>query len=214
MADGKESGGLQIIFAIFLGLMVTAFVGVGVNTVYPSPQESFDRQIRDLHRQEQAAMNSKAPADLTPAERAKIQEIRDQVSRTQDAMQAAMAPWGRTASIILIVFATLAMAISLIRSDQLPVLSNGLLLGGVFTMVYGVGMIIATTTSVARFTVMTVALVITLVLGYVRFVRSRVPSGAQRGAMPGSEELVEIGQRMRALEKRMDDAASALGYKA
>jgi hypothetical protein len=159
-------------------------------------------------------MNSKAPADLTPAERAKIQEIRDQINKTQDAMQVAMAPWGRTASIILIVFATLAMAISLIRSDQLPVLSNGLLLGGVFTMVYGVGMIIATTTSVARFTVMTVALVITLVLGYVRFVRSKVRSAAQVGAMPSSEELVNIDQRVRAIEKRMDDAANALGNKA
>lgn len=33
----------------------------------------------------------------------------------------------------------LNMAISLVRADQLPVISNGLLLGGVFTMLYGVG---------------------------------------------------------------------------
>jgi hypothetical protein len=92
MADARESGGLQIIFAIFLGLMVTAFVGVGVNTLYPSPQTPFDRQIRDLRRQEQTVMNSKAPADLTPAERARIQEIKDRVSKTQDDMQVAMEP--------------------------------------------------------------------------------------------------------------------------
>ena len=214
MANERESGGLQIIFAIFLGLMVTAFVGVGINTVYPSPQEPFDRQIRDLRRQEQAATNSKAPADLTPVERIKIQEIRDQISKTQDASQVAMAPWGRNASIILILFATLAMAISLIRSGQLPVISNGLLLGGVFTMVYGVGMIIATATSAARFTVMTIAFVITLGLGYARFVRNRVRPAMQGGVMPSSGELIEIDQRVRALEKRMDDAANALGHKA
>jgi hypothetical protein len=32
--------------------------------------------------------------------------------------------------------------------------------------------------------------------------------------MPSSGELIEIDQRVRALEKRMDDAASALGHKA
>jgi len=214
MPDARESSGLQIIFAIFLGLMVTAFVGVGVNTLYPSPQTPFDKQIRDLRRQEQTVMNSKAPADLTPAERARIQEIKDRVSKTQDDMQVAMEPWGRTTSIILIVFATLAMAISLVRSDQLPVLSNGLLLGGVFTMVYGVGMIIATASSAARFTVMTAALVITLALGYARFVRSKARSVAQPGALPSSDELIGVSQRMSALEKRMDDAASAMGHKA
>ena len=30
-------GGLQVVFAIFLGLMVAAFVGIGVYTFYPSP---------------------------------------------------------------------------------------------------------------------------------------------------------------------------------
>jgi len=214
MPDVRESSGLQIIFAIFLGLMVTAFVGVGVNTVYPSPQAPFDRQIRELDRQKKTVMNSKAPADLTPAERTRIQEIEDQRNNTQDASQVAMAPWGRNASIILILFATLAMAISLIRSGQLPVLSNGLLLGGVFTMVYGVGLIIVTATSAARFTVMTIAFVITLALGYARFVRSRVRPATQAGAMPSSGELIEIDQRVRALEKRMDDAASALGHRA
>ena len=63
--------------------------------------------------------------------------------------------------------ATLAMAVSLVRANQLQVISNGLLLGGVFTMLYGVGWIIATDVSKARFVVMAIALVITLALGYV-----------------------------------------------
>ena len=29
---------LQVIFSFFLGLVVTAFVGIGVNTFYPEPQ--------------------------------------------------------------------------------------------------------------------------------------------------------------------------------
>ena len=76
---------------------------------------------------------------------------------------------GAADSVVLVAFATLAMAVSLVPAARLPVISNGLLLGGVFTMVYGVGSIIVTDTSMARFAVVTVALAITLVLGYVRF---------------------------------------------
>jgi uncharacterized membrane protein len=61
--------------------------------------------------------------------------------------------------------ATLVMSVSLVRSDQLRALSNGLLLGGLFTMVYGMGWTIASGTSNARFFVALFALAITIVLG-------------------------------------------------
>ncbi len=34
----KTNNVLQIIFAFFLGLVVVAFVGIGVNTFYPEPR--------------------------------------------------------------------------------------------------------------------------------------------------------------------------------
>lgn len=212
MADVRQSGGLQIIFAIFLGLMVTAFVGVGVHTFHPSSETEFRSQVRDLSRQEQTIKNSKAPEELTQEDRGRMQELRDERNKVRDAQQASLRSWGRKTSILLIAFATLSMVISLVRPEQLPVISNGLLLGGVFTMVHGVGLCIATDTSIARFLVMTVALVITLVLGYVRFVRDRAPSTAQDEVrMAGREALTDLEPRIRALEQRMEDAANALG---
>lgn len=214
MADVKQSAGLQTIFAIFLGLMVTAFIGIGVYTFYPPPETQFSRRVLDLNREEQAIRNSKAPDDLTPADRARIQEIRDDLNKTQDAGQVSRASWGRTTSIILIAFATFVMAVSLVRAEQLPVISNGLLLGGVFTMIYGIGWIVATDTSVARFLVMAVALLITLALGYARFVRGRVPSPAPGpDRIGGAEGLVDLDRRVRGLEQRMDEAAKVLGRK-
>ena len=107
------------------------------------------------------------------------------------------------------VTATLAMVVSLVRASQLPVISNGLLLGGVFTMLYGVGWIIATDVSKARFVVMAIALVITLALGYLRFVRNgKAPADK---AAPGAEGLADIDFRLRALEERMQEAARVLG---
>jgi len=200
-----KGSGLQTIFGIFLGLMVTAFVGVGVYTFYPSPEDQFRDRIVALDRQEQTIRNSKANDALTSEDRAALQRIISERNRLNDSSQAGRRTWGRRTSIVLIAFATLAMAISLIRADQLPVLSNGLLLGGVFTMLYGVGWIIVTDTSVARFAVITVALVITLGLGYVRFVRR------QPAPMQPVVATSDLEQRVRRLEQRLEGAAAALG---
>lgn len=211
MADTKRDAGLRTIFSFFLGLMLTAFVGVGVYTFHPPP-EQFDSQIRDLSRREQAVRTSKAPDQLTAADRDQIQEIERQRNKLVDAAAEARKPWARSTSVILIVFATLAMAVSLVRADQLPVISNGLLLGGLFTMLYGVGWTVATDTSITRFAVMTAALVITLGLGYVRFVRRGAARPVVAGAAaPYTEGLTEIERRVRNLEERMNEAAHALG---
>jgi hypothetical protein len=203
---------LQTIFSFFLGLMATAFVGVGVYTFYPPPQLEFNRQVQTLNRQEQELRNSRPPTELTAADRDQIAELNAERNSLSDAAQTAREVWGRTTSIVLIVFATLTMVVSLVRSHQLPVISNGLLLGGVFTMVYGVGWIVTTGTSVARFAVMTVALVITLALGYVRFARRRGAAAVSSGPSGKSDEgLADIETRVRRLEERMNDAADALG---
>ncbi len=212
MANADRSGGLQTIFSFFLGLMVTAFVGVGVYTFHP-PNKEFQQQMQELSRREQAIRNSKPQNDLTAEDRAQMQQLVNQRNQIADASQEAREDWGRSTSVILIALATLAMAVSLIRADQLPVISNGLLLGGVFTMIYGVGWIVATDTSVTRFVVMSVAFLITLALGYVRFVRRRAAGAATAvsgGAVSG-EGVAEIERRVRELEERMEGAASALG---
>ncbi len=166
MGDATRSGGLRTIFSLFLGLMLTAFVGVGVYTFH-SPPDTYSSQIKDLSRREQAIRNARPTSELTSSDRDEIQKLNLRRTQLLDDAEKARMPWSRSTSITLIVFATIVMSISLVRADQIPVISNGLLLGGVFTMLYGVGWVIASDSSVTRFGVMTVALVITLALGYV-----------------------------------------------
>jgi hypothetical protein len=211
MANLERSGGLQTIFSFFLGLMVTAFVGVGVYTFH-EPDSAPQRQMQELSRREQAIRNAKAPGALTMEDRAQIQQLTDQRNQIADASNAGFKAWARSTSIILITFATLAMVVSLVRPERLPVISNGLLMGGLFTMVYGVGWIVAAGSSMTRFVVMTLAFVLTLALGYVRFVRRRAAPADAAGAASG-EGLAELERRLRELEDRMDGAASALGRK-
>ncbi len=212
MADIKRDAGLRTIFAFFLGLMLTAFVGVGVYTFHPPP-EQFDRELRDVRRRESAIRASRPSDQLSTAERDEIQKLEVRREELATAAAEARKPWGRSTSVILIVFATLAMAVSLVRADQLPGISNGVLLGGLFTMLYGVGWIIATDTSMIRFLVITAALAITLGLGYVRFARRAAPAPVAAGsALAESDGLAQVARRVRDLEERMNDAARALGH--
>ena len=213
MASMGRSDGLRTIFSFFLGLMLAAFVGVGVYTFH-SPPEQFDSQIRDLARREQAIRDTKPPDELTASDRDQIQEINRQRNDLVDAQEQARKPWGRSTSIILMVSATVIMTVSLVRAGQLPVISNGLLLGGIFTMLYGVGWIVASDTSITRFLVMTAGLVTTLGLGYLRFVRrSATPPVTAGSGIQEGEGFADVERRVRDLEERMNDAANALGHK-
>lgn len=213
MGDTSRNTGLRTIFSFFLGLMLTAFVGVGVYTFHPPPTQ-YDSQIQDLDHREQAIRGAGPSIELTPADRDQIREINRQRSELIDAAAELRKPWCLRTSIILIVFSTLALAVSLVRADQLPVISNGLLLGGVFTMLYGVGWIAATGTSITRFLVMTAALVITLGLGYVRFVRRGTTASVNaESTIPTGEDLADIERRVCDLESRLNEAAHVLGHK-
>jgi hypothetical protein len=212
MSDISRNAGLRTIFSIFLGLMLTVFFGIGVYTFHPPPTE-FEDQIKELNSQEQVIKTTKKASELTVSDRDQLETIalkrRDLIVEAEEARK----PWCLSTSIILIIFSTLTLVISLARAVQFQVVSNGLLLGGVFTMLYGVGWIAFTGTSITRFLVMTAALMVTLVLGYIRFVRKGRTSATTEGGQVtgGGVALGEIERRLRDLEERMNNAAKALG---
>ena len=206
----RERGPLSLIFAFFLGLLLTAFIGVGVNTFHPSPAEPLERQMQALGREERRIESGRPASALSAGEQGQMRAIRDSVEVLNRQAEQAREGWGRSTSLILIAFATLVMAIAVLRADQLSVLSNGLLLGGVFTMCYGVGLILATGTSMARFLAISLALVVTLGIGYLRFVRRR--AGALPLERPMTEAPVSDGleARVQAIEAQLEGIRKAL----
>ena len=213
MSDATWSTGLQTIFSIFLGLMLTVFFGIGVYTFHPPPTQFAD-QIKELNRQEQIIKTTKKASELTSSDRDQLEEIALKRRELMIAAEEARKPWCLSTSIILIIFSTLTLVVSLVRAVHLQVVSNGLLLGGVFTMLYGIGWIAFSGTSIIRFLVMTAALIITLILGYVRFVRKgKMLPVTEEEQITKAGNLEEIERRILDLEIRMNDAAKAFGRK-
>jgi hypothetical protein len=211
--EPRQRYALQTIFSFFLGLMVAALVGVGVNTFYKSPEATYQKRMTAISRQlEDFNTKRSGTATLTPAESARLDALNAEQRSLQDRQDGELKVWARNTSIIVIVFATLVMALSLLRSEQLKVISNGLLLGGLFTMIYGTGWIIASGDSLARFFVMVFALAVSLGLGYLKFVRNREAAAESSvSSRPASEEMGDLEARVSALEARAAAAAAALG---
>ncbi len=220
MADqqkDRQQYALQTIFSFFLGLMVLAFIGIGVNTFYTEPDFN-SPEMEKLYR-EQDRLYRGDDGKMTPEDDERLAEIQEELEVLNTEAEQVRNDWARNTSIVLILFATMVMGVSLIRSEQLRVISNGLLLGGLFTMVYGVGWIIFSGESVARFVVIVFALLVTLALGYLRFVRGKASEGVTPiaaapggGAMsiPDAGELTTLVARINALEARTAAAAAAL----
>jgi len=154
---------LQVVFSIFLGLVVVAFIGIGVNTFYPEPSYLADEENWNAYR--------------------------------------------LTTSIILLVCATVVMLLSLVISDTGPVLANGALLGGLFTMIYAVGIGISAGEEWPRFAVICLALVITVGVGWWKFVRGRKAEPAPVG---GGTLAGEAEGRLAAVEAKLDALGRAL----
>lgn len=214
----RQHYALQTIFSFFLGLMVLAFIGIGVITFYPEPEYTENPEIAELQREQERIWSQDKDGQLSAADQRRVDEIQEELDELWKEQESVRQDWARNTSMILIVFATVVMGISLIRSEQLRVISNGLLLGGLFTMVYGVGWIIASGESIARFGVIVFALAVTLGLGYLKFVRGKeaaAAGGAVIVAGPGGEvdaaALGPLVARIEALEARTEAAAEALG---
>lgn len=212
----RQQYALQTIFSFFLGLMVLAFIGIGVNTFYPQPEYRESPELQNLYREQERIWTGARGEELSAADQARVDELQEQISELQAEQERARQDWSRNTSIVLIVFATMVMGISLVRSEQLRVISNGLLLGGLFTMVYGVGWIIASGESLARFAVIVFALAVTMALGYLKFVYGKEAATGPATApadiigVTGEDALAGIVRRIEVLEKRMRAAAAAL----
>jgi hypothetical protein len=139
---------LANIYIVALGLIVCAFVEIGIFTFLKEPENLW--------------VNACPPGETEEekAEFARRQEIAQQNSNHRMT----------TVSVLSLLFSTALLAIALLSSAKLSVLNNGILLGGVFTLLCGVGIGIYSGRKSIRFLVATFSLVVALTLGYLKFV--------------------------------------------
>lgn len=152
MEDNKL---LTFIYSLFLGVVLALFVGLGINTFYPGPQApEYPTSINQLE-------NEKTPEEITKEER--------EYSAKQDEYQKNVQDYSLNVSIITIVIAVGLLATSLFISNRQKIIANGVLLGGLFTLLYSLIRGMISGDSKFLFIIVTIALGVVLYLGYRRF---------------------------------------------
>ena len=147
---------LQIVYTFFVGILLAIFVGVGINTFYTPPTapqtpveiNPYGKELTDKQIQQQQAFEK-------------------QDREYQDKMK----PYNRNVSAIAMTSAVALLALSILFERKIKIISDGVMLGGLFTLIYGIGRGFASEDSKYLFILVTTGLVLVLFLGYHRFVK-------------------------------------------
>ena len=83
--------------------------------------------------------------------------------------------WAMITSMVVIAISTIFIVVAMALKKELTTISNGLLLGDFFTLIYGTGVGFFTDQSWYRFLVSAVAFVIVLTVGYIKFIKAKTP---------------------------------------
>ncbi|MBA3757362.1 hypothetical protein H0X09_00625 [Candidatus Saccharibacteria bacterium] len=161
MEDNKI---LKVIYTFFLGFLIAIFVGVGISTFYEAPKAP-------------EWQNGYSYAEKpSTEEEAKQKQFNKEIEQHSKAMK----PYSRNVSIITLAAAVLLLAVSLIFEKKIKIIADGIMLGGLFTLIYSIGKSFASEDSKYTFGVVTVGLAVALYLGYHRFIRPDKPRKQKR----------------------------------
>jgi hypothetical protein len=147
---------LRIVYTFFLGILLAIFVGVGVNTFYEGPKApEYPIELNTYGK------------EPTPEQVSKQQKFDKQNQQYTEKLK----PYNRNVSIITLAASIILLAISLIYEKKIKIIADGVMLGGVFTLLYSLGRSFASEDTKYTFAVVTVGLAVALYLGYHRFIR-------------------------------------------
>lgn len=146
---------LRIIYTFFLGILLAFFIGVGINTFYVPPAEP------------------KYPIELNTygKEPTKEQAARQlEFDKKNEKYQEQLKPYNRNVSIMTLGAAIVLLAVSLLLQKRIQALPDGIMLGGLFTLLYSIGRGFASEDSKYVFIMITIGLIGVIYLGFQRFV--------------------------------------------
>lgn len=152
---------IRSIYTLFIGVFLVLFVGVGISAFYPAPQYP---QMPESIKYEQLP---EAGVKESPEKIAQRKEF----DKAQEAFTKRSQEYERNVSMIAVVAAVIFVAASLTLFKTIYLIADGILLGGVLTLLYGTIRGFNTNDTRFLFLVVSVGLVISLLLGYIKFIK-------------------------------------------
>lgn len=155
----EQTGLLPLLYSFFLGILLALFVGIGVNTFYeapPSPEYPVELQTSKEFTEEQRQIERTFEASMREYEET-------------------LQPYNRNVSIITLVASVLLLVVSMVFGRHLKVIADGIMMGGLFTLIYSIGRGVASGDTKYMFVTISVGLIVVIFLGYRQFIAHDQP---------------------------------------
>jgi hypothetical protein len=152
---------LKLIYTFLIGIFLAVFVGVGIDAFYPGPKFSEAPAVLKYCSGENGK-NAEMSTDL----KAEIENF----DRVEKAYRIESQKYNKNVSIFSLVASILIVIGSLTLFKKILLIADGLLLGGVLSLIYSVMRGFDTEGNKFRFFVVSIGLIVSLVLGYVKFI--------------------------------------------
>lgn len=151
---------IKLIYTLFLGLLISLFIGLGIDAFYKSPETP-----------EYPSELNLAKPDCGNYE--ELKEKQEQFDEKQREFIKQEKSYNKNVSIISLLASIIIMIISFYFLSKIQMIADGVLLGGVFTTIYSIIRGLMSNSSQFRFLVVTIGLIIALVLGYLKFIKEK-----------------------------------------
>lgn len=155
---------IQYVYVVFMGILLAAFVGVGIAAFYKGP--TYPEYPTTLKYQE--------PSNASMS--AEQREVQSKYDGEFKQYQKLEETYNKNVSIIAIVASIVMLIVSLTLFKQILIIADGTLLGGVLTLSYGIIRGFGSNDDMFRFLVVSAGLIVALVLGYIKFVKPQEKS--------------------------------------
>jgi hypothetical protein len=181
----------KVLYAIFLGFLVCMFVVWAMAAWFPTPDWS--DEYPDIRREvSRPAPPSEQELELLGEEDQEIRiqeyvtewtEYREWVDVHEELdreFEIKMDNQGRVVGIISLIIAVVLTTSALLYSGKLRIIAEGFLLGGIFILIYSIGWCAARAPNIAVIAA-AIGIVVTVVLGYIKYVRPAAVADASQG---------------------------------
>lgn len=162
---GLNNSVLRILYTLAVAALVAAFVGFGIETIYPSPEYP--------EYPEEEFMFAPAEAQEPTPE---MREAERRFQRETEVWEREFDAHNRIASVGAIGAAVLILVAGLLPAvGRLPAIGDGTTLGGVLTLAYGIILAMLTQSELLRFVAVTIGLAVLLAALYLKARASHRP---------------------------------------
>ena len=152
---------LKIIYLIFIGVLFAVLVGVGIAAFYPEPKPPEYPSALKIPRE--GGLNQPVFEELKGEQ--------EEYDRLEKAFRQNLEIYNRNVSIIAIVASIITLVVSLTLFKKLLLIADGLLLGGVLTILYSIIRGFGSGNNKFQFIIVSISFIVALILGYIKLAK-------------------------------------------